>query len=68
MYGTEPVDSGVLEKTGELRGCKNSGKMRQILGETDPNSGQFQRCKVCEFPLCKEGSCWDIFHRGTEKT
>ena len=73
MYVTKPVESeeahmrGVLEKKGECRGCKNSGKMRQILGERDPNSEQFQRpkrtccrCKVCEVLLCKEESCWAV--------
>ena len=50
-YVTEPVESeephirGILDRNGEFRGCKNSGKMRQILGERDPNSEQFQRPK-----------------------
>ena len=77
-YVTEPVESeephvrDVLERNGECKGCKNSGKMRQILGERDPNSEQFQRpkrtrygCQVCEVSLCKEGSCWEVFHGGT---
>lgn len=77
-YATEPVESeeshirGVLEKIGECRGCRNSGKIRQILGKRNPNSEKLQRpkrtcygCQVCKVPLCKEGLCWEVFHGET---
>ena len=56
-------------------GCSLIGQVRKpekrkALGEISANQGPRKRprstiygCKACDIPLCKEGPCWDEYHK-----
>jgi hypothetical protein len=59
----------------DCRGCALTGQARKpekrkALGEISANQGPRKRprstvygCKACDIPLCKEGTCWDEYHK-----
>jgi hypothetical protein len=59
----------------DCKGCSLTGQVRKpekrkALGEISANQGPRKRprstiygCKACDIPLCKEGPCWDEYHK-----
>ena len=53
-----------------LTGQARKPEKRKALGEISANQGPRKRprstvygCKACNIPLCKEGPCWDEYHK-----
>jgi len=53
-----------------LTGQARKPEKRKALGEISANQGPRKRprstvygCKACDIPLCKEGPCWDEYHK-----